>query len=101
MMSPTSGNIFTKTRQCPSSEVLLSYRQRDAAGREALRIACHLNACEFCRAELQLLSKHPASEDSFASLPIPANLRLLAEALLTNRGARITGRLEKAFEAGI
>jgi hypothetical protein len=48
------------------------------------RVAEHIESCEFCGAEVQLLSRHapPADALPFAALALPASLRRLAEDLL-------------------
>lgn len=73
---------FRKLRTCPTSEALALYGE---AGRErGEAIERHLSACEFCGAELQLLSKHYArGRAAFnAAREMPRHLRRLAEELL-------------------
>jgi hypothetical protein len=47
-------------------------------------IAAHLAACDFCGAEMQLLSRFPPQANTlpFAAFPMPAGLRRLAEDML-------------------
>ena len=55
----TSTASFCKLRTCPTSETLLLYHDaalaRDATG----EVTEHLSACDFCGAELHLLSRFP------------------------------------------
>ena len=76
------GSDFEKKRQCPSSTVLVSYHQRHLLNGQMPEVASHLAACDFCAAELQLLSRLPSATDSFAAPEMPAHLRALATALL-------------------
>lgn len=82
-MSSLTGSVFEKERQCPSSEILLSYRQPDLTRGQTLQIAAHLDGCDFCSAELHLLSKYPSARESHECPPMPVNLQALAEALLS------------------
>ena len=97
-MSSLSGSEFEKKRQCPSSEVLLSYYQRALSCGQTSQIDSHLAACDFCSAELQLLSSYPSSVESLESPPIPVGLRTLAEALLSRNLLRNAGLLDRIFE---
>lgn len=80
-MASTSTARFRKLRTCPRSETLLAYT-RGALG--AGLVAQHLGSCDFCGAEVQLLSRHapPAGALPFAAHALPAALRRLAEDLL-------------------
>ena len=61
-------------------------------------IAAHTEACEFCGAELQLLTEHaPTEVEEFTLVDIPSNLRRLAESLLNIAPAIETLR-ETAYE---
>ena len=88
---------FEKGRQCPSSEVLLSYQQRDLTSGQTSQIAFHLAACDFCSAELQLLSRCSPPGELYESPPMPVTLQALAEALL-NRNRSAVDLLEQIFE---
>lgn len=85
MRSPFA-NLFCKRVSCPSSQSLLAYNQFRLGIQQAERIDTHLISCDFCNAELQLLTRHRdnCEESSFAEMP--AQLRRLAESLL-HRGA--------------
>lgn len=77
--------VFSKNANCPPSEKLLAFQRGDAPERECDKITVHLRFCEFCAAEVDLYSHFPQSEESVEGAEIPAPLRELAEALLTNR----------------
>ena len=73
---------FRKLRTCPRTETLLSF---SAGARRGGRVAEHVRSCDFCGAEVQLLSRHapPAAALPFAApLALPEPLRRLAEDLL-------------------
>ena len=72
---------FRKLRTCPRTETLLTFSAGAPAGG---RVAEHLEECDFCGAEVQLLSRHapPAAALPFAALAMPAALRRLAEDIL-------------------
>ena len=84
-MNRVSTVRFRKLRTCPSAEVLIQYGQAGLAGEVEERVSRHLAACDFCGAEMQLLSKHwrcdfPALK---AAGDMSLSLRRLAEDLLT------------------
>ncbi len=72
---------FRKLRTCPQAETLLTF---SAGARRGGRVAEHVHSCDFCGAEVQLLSRHapPADALPFADQALPAGLRRLAEDLL-------------------
>lgn len=75
--------IFCKQPTCPSSETLLSYGTASLAIEMKATVATHLAACDFCDAELRLLTNHaPAADESYQLTAMPAHLRYLAESLL-------------------
>jgi len=61
-MGARSTTAFCKLKTCPSSEALLLFRA-GAPGTDASRqqVAAHLSGCDFCGAELQLLSRFPVT----------------------------------------
>ena len=81
-MASAFTTLFHKKVGCPSSQSLLEYDQSHLACAHSLRIEAHLAYCDFCNAELQLLTRYQDTqdEDSFAELPL--HLRGLAERLL-------------------
>jgi len=82
---------FTKQAACPSSQILLKYRHNTLAPELTQLVAWHLEECDFCWSEMNLLHHHnhssPAKEENRPP-SIPVNLRVLAEALLFSRRPR-------------
>ena len=73
---------FRKLRTCPHTETLLTF---SAGAPRGGRVAEHVESCDFCCAEVQLLSRHapPAAILHFAApSAMPAPLRRLAEDIL-------------------
>ncbi|HEY0077664.1 MAG TPA: hypothetical protein VGB73_03390 [Pyrinomonadaceae bacterium] len=79
---------FRKTKVCPSAQILLLYQEASLTETRRRRVAAHLSGCDFCGAEMQLLSTHRPSMATQAAAselrPIPAALRRLAEDLLSH-----------------
>lgn len=77
---------FRKQKTCPSAEVLLLYKDARLAATRRQSVAAHLAACDFCGAELQLLSRHwtraAVRRAASAAIEMPSNLRRLAEDLM-------------------
>ena len=74
---------FCKQLTCPSSETLLSYGAAALANEMKTHVKTHLAGCDFCGAELQLLTSHPpATVERYEQTKMPAPLRYLAESLL-------------------
>ena len=76
---------FRKLQTCPSAEVLIQYGQAGLACEAEERVSHHLASCDFCGAEMQMLSKHwrrdsPALKGAGE---MSLSLRRLAEDLLT------------------
>ena len=72
---------FRKLRTCPRTETLLTF---SAGVRRGERVAEHVESCDFCGAEVQLLSRHAPTADALplAAHALPSHLRRLAEDLL-------------------
>ncbi|HWS87138.1 MAG TPA: hypothetical protein VN282_09255 [Pyrinomonadaceae bacterium] len=73
---------FRKLRTCPQAETLLT---SSAGATRGGRVAEHVSSCDFCGAEMQLLSRHAPPADTLpfaAPLTMPAALRRLAEDIL-------------------
>jgi anti-sigma factor ChrR (cupin superfamily) len=87
-MGSISGSDFRKKWHCPSAEALVSYHRSLLANLQSSRITAHLAMCDFCAAELQLLSKVPLAEHCSETPQMPEHLRALAEALLTSDSFR-------------
>ena len=79
---------FLKTKDCPSSEDLLSFLAAFPL-ESTSEIISHLDVCDFCAAEAHFLSKSQATEPSCSITDIPHDLRLLAESLLRKRSPEI------------
>ncbi len=63
--------------------MLVSYGASSLAPDLKARIISHLAACEFCSAELQLLTKHaPLAPARYEQAKMPMPLKYLAESLL-------------------
>ena len=82
-MYPSLVSVFRKQTTCPSAEMLLCYRLDDLSPEQRARVASHLGFCEFCEAELQLLTEHNPIEEECPLVEMPLHLRMLAEALLS------------------
>jgi hypothetical protein len=83
-MGARSTAAFRKLKTCPPSEALLHFREETAAG-DATRqeLASHLSGCDFCGAELQLLSRFPvAGPPQIKPVKMPRALYRLAVDLL-------------------
>ena len=83
----TSGTTvpFLKTATCPTSATLLSSRGNTLSKKAAKQVGEHLESCDFCNAERQLLAHHKAIRKGLKAPEIPMNLRILAESLLARR----------------
>jgi len=77
-------SLFHKKVGCPSSQDLLEYDQPRLASARSRRIKAHLAYCDFCNAELQLLTRHRNTNDEYSFAEMPAQLRRLAERLLNS-----------------
>lgn len=84
-MRSSSTARFRKMRTCPSTEALLTHVRRSSTGVRRESIEAHLSACDFCGAEMQLLSQFPPTTTNalpFVAPEIPWALLRLAEDLL-------------------
>ena len=75
---------FRKLRTCPQTETLLTFSQSAHAASRRGRVAEHVESCDFCGAEVEMLSRHAPAAGALA-LPahaMPAHLRRLAEDVL-------------------
>ncbi len=73
---------FRKLRTCPRTETLLTF---SAVAPRGGRVAEHVRSCDFCGAEMQLLSRHAPPADTLpfaAPFAMPDFLRRLAEDIL-------------------
>ena len=83
-MAAAFATLFHKKVTCPSSQSLLEYDQVRLGSAQSLRIEGHLASCDFCNAELQLLTRHQDTQDEYSSAEMPSQLRKLAERLLND-----------------
>lgn len=87
-MPSTSTARFRKLRTCPQTETLLTFCRSAHAGARRGRVAEHVESCDFCGAEVQMLSRLAPTAGAL-TLPahaMPAHLRRLAEDLLAEPG---------------
>ena len=80
-MTATYERTFRKTASCPSCQSLLAYG-RGLENDDAAFIKAHLTGCDFCAAELQLLSRLDSSDEEYVFVEMPTPLRSLAETSL-------------------
>jgi hypothetical protein len=78
-MSKFGSCVFGKSLACPSSEILLCYVEESLSFLLSYNVELHLGSCDFCSAELQLLSRHPPIAEHEAPAEVPILVRLLAE----------------------
>jgi hypothetical protein len=83
MRHSSPANNFRKTARCPSSQTLLRYRRHRLPIADRAEIEIHLRACDFCSAEVQLLTRHRNYVEESRVVEMPRQLRRLAEDLLT------------------
>ena len=83
-MPSTSTGRFRKLRTCPQTETLLTFCKGARAAARGGRVAEHVESCDFCGAEVQLLSRHAPQAGALplTAQALPAHLRRLAEDVL-------------------
>jgi len=93
-MSSSIASPFCKTARCPKAQTLLAYHRSALVTERHVYIKEHLATCDFCSAELQLLTqcRHDPEEYLFAEMP--AQLRRLAEDFLKTRNTANKGFAE-------
>ncbi|MDQ3818994.1 MAG: hypothetical protein M3362_15140, partial [Acidobacteriota bacterium] len=67
---------FCKRATCPSSQTLLAYTTQELAREQMVNVEEHLDACDFCCAEFQLLTKHAPlgeTEEDCAPVDMPSS----------------------------
>ena len=94
-MNNRKSKTFRKRAACPASETLLLYAGHSLPTLFRQRVALHLSSCDFCNAELHLLSRHPPADDRQAPAEMPVVVRLLMSGLLS-RTASASRRLSAA-----
>lgn len=94
-MKASTATSFTKTVACPSSNILLSFRLRALSPEIMTLVKHHLAACDFCCAEIPLLSYYQRPLKGECKAPeIPINLRILAESIL-GKGSKVRETLDR------
>lgn len=83
-MGSISTANFCKHKTCPSAEMLLGYTQATLGRELRQQMSAHLDACDFCDAEMYLLSKFPPTGAATCpAVKIPRSLYRLAKDLLS------------------
>src|SRR5580765_2220087 len=90
-MTSTFTSLFRKTAGCPTSQALLAFRRSLIKTEGLALIESHLACCDFCSAELQLLSRYRSEVEEYSFVEMPAQLRRLAESLLKRRTVPFSG----------
>lgn len=80
-------NKFGKSVTCPPVETHLRFVSGMLTAKQYEQIAAHMSACDFCGAEVQLLSKNPPPHCvvTFPHAEMPPHLQTLATECLTTR----------------
>jgi anti-sigma factor RsiW len=87
-------SLFCKTAECPTSQALLAYHRSELAAERDVHIKDHLAACDFCNAELQLLTQYRSDVEAYSFVEMPSQLRRLAQDLLKTSTATMRGFAE-------
>ena len=99
-MGSVSTATFRKRQTCPSAEMLLLYHDMVLARTFAREVAAHLAECDFCDAELYLLSKFPPlGLPNYVPVGIPESLYHLAKELLTTAPRVLSRTLELIYDS--
>ena len=99
-MRSLSTATFRKQRSCPSSRALLGYHDATLARRAERLVAEHLDSCDFCGAELQLLSKFPPrGAPAFHHARMPWHLYRLAKDLLAFSAGDFVRAVETIYDS--
>jgi hypothetical protein len=85
---------------CPSGHELLDYHLTKLTKARRPAVEHHLDKCEFCCAELQLLESFPQDDICYCdeSADLPAPLRRLAEALIHGGAPTLRAAFGEAME---
>lgn len=87
-------SLFCKTVCCPTSQALLAFQRMVPANTDRAYIEDHLEYCDFCSAELQLLTRHRCDGEEYSFVEMPTQFRQLAEDLLKRSKPTIRGLAE-------
>jgi len=79
---------FRKTAACPASVTLLSFASGNLPADVAGGVKEHLEACDFCSAEMPLLAHHTPATAVHGPPEMPRDLRILAESILAQLGVK-------------
>ncbi len=85
---------FRKTADCPASQLLLACRRSLLTTTDKECIESHLATCDFCSAELQLLTRYRNEAEEYSFAEMPGHLRRLAEVLLKKETTPFRGFAE-------
>lgn len=92
-------DTFAKSATCPAAEELLAFSKSLLPLAQNRLVRTHLEECDFCRAELQLLERYPGRPESVPLAEMPPSLRLLAELILGNTVRTFPRRLLESWRA--
>src|SRR5258708_25392261 len=94
----SSGVNFCKRSTCPSSETLLLYGADKISQDQRSWVEGHIDGCDFCGAELQLIKEHFPGEEPYVLSEIPLSLRHLAESLLGSDSPGLDSMFDPSVE---
>ena len=95
-MPSSFASLFCKTLRCPTSQALLDYHRSVKSCGDRAGVERHLASCDFCSAELQLLTRYQSEAEEYSFAEMPAQIRRLAEDLLNQSTATFQGLAESA-----
>ena len=76
---------FSKNKNCPASEDMLSFQTCRLTEPERKVIRKHLGTCDFCSAEVEFYTHFPQPEGTVEPAPMPQPLFELAQALMNKK----------------
>src|SRR5260370_12225426 len=89
-MTSAFASLFNKKIGCHSSQRLVDYHESRLGADQISRVENHLANCDFCNAELQLLTRHLNHGDECSFAEMPVQLRRLAERWLKSGVATLS-----------
>src|SRR3989442_11786595 len=99
-MASSLVTVFRKRISCPSSQTLLAFHRSRLSYEGSAHVETHLARCDFCNAELQLLTLHCDDAEEYAFVEMPAQLRRLAEGLMrTNTALKAFAKFRESYQA--
>lgn len=93
-MPSSFASPFCKTADCPTSQVLLAYCRSLLTPKDGDYLESHLASCDFCSAELQLLTRYRGEAEEYSFAEMPVQLHRLAENLFKRSAAPFRGFAE-------